>query len=51
MSSGHLTIRSAKENSSSWREIRPYGNSDLKKGMKDTGNWVKKYKGKSFFFS
>ena len=38
MSSGHLTIRNAKENSSSWREIRLYGNSDLKKGMKDTGN-------------
>lgn len=51
MSSGHLTTRNAKESSSSGRETRPYGNSDLKKWIKDTGNCVKKYKGKSFFFS
>lgn len=51
MSSGHPTTRNDKESSSSWREIRLYGNSDLKKEIKDTGNCVKKYKGKISFFS
>ena len=51
MSSGHLTTRNAKENSSGWREIRPYGNSDLKKGRKDTGNCVKNIKEKVSFLS
>ena len=47
----NYNARNDKENSSSWREIRLYGNSDLKKEIKDTGNCVKKYKGKISFFS